>query len=495
MSNFPTPTKSAQPPKVAAHCSGSQNGHPPGPPNSFEAEQSTLGAMMLQASVIAHVQSTLTRGDFHREIHRKIFDAVCALHDNATPVDLITVVEELRRRGQLEEVSGVAYLTALLEACPSAANVPAYAATVRDLAQRRAILLAAEEARALALSPDATEAQRANAVAVLTRAVEQSAEKTEAKRFPAHNLTEILARPRLEYLIQDILLERGTGVISADYGAFKSFNALDMGLCVALGKDWHGRKVKRGCVVYVMPEGAYTTADRLKAWMIRYGLAEPPESFYIIEKPTRLSEEAVCAALIAELRELNPALVIADTVAKCNVGRDENDSGAMGLFTDGMERISRELETFVLGIHHNNRNGQFRGSNSLPANVDAHIVLEKSAGRVVTFKCDRVKGAPFEPFSLIGRVVELPDNDEYGRPLTSLVFEPTDAAAMPKADETRDKVLEVLRRAPNGGYKAKEWQEAVETQTGCKSSRFYDHRDSLVEAERVKKDGVIYRVV
>lgn len=310
-------------------------------------------------------------------------------------------------------------------------------------------------------------------------------------RFPRLKLREIFERPRLEYLIDGIFIERGTGVLTNDYGGYKSFLALGMGLSVATGKAWAGRAVKRGAVVYVTPEGAYTLKDRVQAWLIRHGLSELPENFEVIEMPVQIGTAGDCLALLDELRELDPALVILDTVAKCNVGSDENDATAMGRFTHGMELLSRELGAFVLAIHHNNKEGKARGSNSLPANVDASIVVKKSPDRVVSVECDRVKGAPFETFALVGRVVELPDADEHGRPLTSLVFEPTDAPtpALPVTDSTRDKVLAVLQAAPDG-LTATQWQRATE----LSSSRFYDYREQLQTAGKVTQNGRIYKV-
>ncbi len=310
-------------------------------------------------------------------------------------------------------------------------------------------------------------------------------------RFPRSKLREIFERPRLEELIEGFFIEVGTGVLTNDYGGFKSFIALDMGLSVATGRAWQGRAVKRGTVVYITPEGAYTIADRVKAWMIRHGIKEIPQNFELIEMPVQIGEAVQCAALIDELRELSPALVILDTVAKCNIGRDENDAAAMGLFTHSMEKIARDLGAFVLAIHHNNKEGKARGSNSLPANVDASIVLKRAPNRIVSFECDRVKGAPFEPFSLIGRVVELPDADKHGKPRTSLVFEPTDAPTetMPKADQTREQVFDVLKNKPEG-LTATNWQKA----TGISESRFYDHRDALLKAGRITQTGRVYKV-
>lgn len=114
-------------------------------PQALEAEQSTLGAMLMERDAIARSVELLAADDFYRELHRKICAAILTLFDKGEPVDLITVVEELRRRNQLEEVGGVAYLTALIEACPSAANVESYARVVVEKSVLRQLLSASDQ--------------------------------------------------------------------------------------------------------------------------------------------------------------------------------------------------------------------------------------------------------------------------------------------------------------------------------------------------------------
>jgi replicative DNA helicase len=113
-------------------------------PQSLEAEQSTLGAMLLERDAVARAVELLGRDDFYRENHRLIFNAVTSLFDRGEPVDLITVVEDLRRRGQLEKAGGAAYITALIEACPSAANVESYARVVSEKSLLRQLVSASE---------------------------------------------------------------------------------------------------------------------------------------------------------------------------------------------------------------------------------------------------------------------------------------------------------------------------------------------------------------
>ena len=315
--------------------------------------------------------------------------------------------------------------------------------------------------------------------------------------FPISNLFEIFERPRALWLIQGMLLDMGYSAITGDYGTFKSFIALDMGLCIATGIAWQGREVKQGTVVYVVAEGAYTTADRAKAWLIRHQLLVP-QNFHVIEMPVRIGEALVCARFIEAIRALEPSFIVLDTLAKCNVGKDENSAADMGLFTDGMEKCARELKAQVMTIHHNNKQGGSRGSNSLPSNVDTHITLKASAGYVVTIECEKQKGAPFERFALMGHVVDLGELDEYGTPVTSLVFAPTGStpeaqavtSAIGKAEKTRAQILKILQTI-EGGTTNQKWMDACSHLAQRRS--FISHRDSLEVEEKVHRTGKIWR--
>jgi hypothetical protein len=310
------------------------------------------------------------------------------------------------------------------------------------------------------------------------------------KLFPVSSLKEIFARPRPDWLVRGLLIEQGYSALTGGYGTFKSFIALDMGLCIATGKAWQGREVKQGAVVYVVAEGNYTTPDRAKAWLIRHQLPIP-ENFHVLEMPVQIGDPVICARFIEEISELNPLFIVLDTLAKCNVGKDENSSTDMGLFTDGMEKCSRELKAQVMAIHHNNKQGGSRGSNSLPSNVDTHITIKATAGRVATIECEKQKVAPFEAFSLVGRVVDLGEVDEHGDPVTSLIFEPTDKPATASPATITDNERRCLELLPASGATSAQWLILAD-EKGIGRSTFYYCRDALVLKGRVQKDGEVY---
>ena len=113
------------------------------PPQSVDAEESVLGAILLDNTAIDRVVGTLQADDFYRETHRKIFRAMQVLADKSEPADLVTLGDLLRSRGELADVGGVAYLAELTERVPTAANVAYYARMVRDKAVLRNLIATA----------------------------------------------------------------------------------------------------------------------------------------------------------------------------------------------------------------------------------------------------------------------------------------------------------------------------------------------------------------
>jgi len=110
------------------------------PPQNLDAEESVLGAILLDNTAIDRVTGVLQPDDFYRENHRKIYRAMQALADRSEPADLVTLGEQLRSRGELADVGGAAYLAELAERVPTAANVAHYARMVRDKAVLRNLI-------------------------------------------------------------------------------------------------------------------------------------------------------------------------------------------------------------------------------------------------------------------------------------------------------------------------------------------------------------------
>jgi len=115
------------------------------PPQSLEAEESVLGAVMLDNTVVDRVVEMLRPEDFYRGAHRKLFRAMVELNGRSEPIDLITLSETLKARGDLAEVGGGAYLAELTERVPTAANAVHYAKIVRERSILRGLIEASTE--------------------------------------------------------------------------------------------------------------------------------------------------------------------------------------------------------------------------------------------------------------------------------------------------------------------------------------------------------------
>ncbi len=102
------------------------------PPQSLEAEQACLGAMLLDEEAVVGVMELIDEACFYKDEHKKIFKAIIDLFNNRKPVDVVTVSEELKKRAQLQEVGGALYLTQLTESVPTSASAKFYARIVKE---------------------------------------------------------------------------------------------------------------------------------------------------------------------------------------------------------------------------------------------------------------------------------------------------------------------------------------------------------------------------
>ena len=115
------------------------NLEPKVPPYDLNAEKSVLGALLL--SNYAFYEVSLSAEDFYKAAHQKIFTAIQSLLDKGEPVDFTTIYHHFFQNGGLESVGGGVYLSQLLDAVPTAANIRSYAKIVKDMSIRRQILI------------------------------------------------------------------------------------------------------------------------------------------------------------------------------------------------------------------------------------------------------------------------------------------------------------------------------------------------------------------
>ncbi|CCD29668.1 Replicative DNA helicase [Candidatus Glomeribacter gigasporarum BEG34] len=130
------------------------------PPHSIEAEQSVLGGLLLDNSAWDRIADFLQESAFYRYDHRLIFQHIGKLIAASRPADVITVFESLSSSGKASEAGDLAYLNALAQNTPGAANIRRYAEIVRDRAVLRKLVTVADEIAGDALNPQGREVRQ-----------------------------------------------------------------------------------------------------------------------------------------------------------------------------------------------------------------------------------------------------------------------------------------------------------------------------------------------
>jgi replicative DNA helicase len=130
------------------------------PPHSVEAEQSVLGGLLLENEALDKIADILSSNDFYRHDHRLIFQHISKLIEHNKPADIVTVAESLESTAELSGVGGLAYLGALAQNTPTAANIRRYAEIVRERAVMRKLVEVGSGIAESAFSPQGRDAQQ-----------------------------------------------------------------------------------------------------------------------------------------------------------------------------------------------------------------------------------------------------------------------------------------------------------------------------------------------
>lgn len=144
-----------QQPPIQSRETRANNAQAKVPPHSLEAEQSVLGALMLDHRAWDHIADRISTDDFYRNEHRAIFDAIIKLVSRAQPFDVLTIAETLKTDQKLTLLpSGEAYLYELAQNTPSAANITAYADIVRERSILRQLIAVGTDVADSVFNPD-----------------------------------------------------------------------------------------------------------------------------------------------------------------------------------------------------------------------------------------------------------------------------------------------------------------------------------------------------
>jgi hypothetical protein len=288
-------------------------------------------------------------------------------------------------------------------------------------------------------------------------------------RFNLKRFDEIRVSTTRNYLIKGLLPRSGLAVIWGPPKCGKSFVAFDAAMHIAIGREYSGRRVQRGVIVYCALEGGGGFAARVEAWRKSKLNDDDPRGipFSLLDVPLDLITE--CDELVASIRAqvAQPSVVFIDTLNRALVG-DENSSADMGKLVKAATAIIAAFGCLVVLIHHCGVAGNRpHGHTSLTGAVDAQIAVTRNKDGVITVTIEYMKDSETgAPFACKLERVELGE-DEDGDQMTSCVVLPEELPAAKAKDKgpkltgsnklAYDTLMEVLAGQRSGS--AIRWRE------------------------------------
>lgn len=356
------------------------------PPHSNEAEISVLGAMMLDRTAISRAIEIIEPDCFYRDSHRKIFEAILALFERGTPVDIITLQEELRRRGLLEYVGGTYYLTEINAQTPSAAAIEHHARIVQERYLKRRLIYTAGSIMNSCYD-DTTDA-----LEEIDKAESEIFEIAEKRMRKSYQGMKKLARETYEIIAT--LVDRGvehgvsgvpTGIVKLDemLGGFQKSDLIIIAARPSMGKTALAMSIARNAAIeYNAPIAFFSiemaavqlvmrllsAESRINAHFIRTGrlnnddmrkvvksigvLAEAP--IYIDDSPSLSMMElrAKCRRLKSEH---NISMVFVDYLQLMHAPKAESREREISIISRSLKQLAKELDIPVIALAQLNR--------------------------------------------------------------------------------------------------------------------------------------------
>lgn len=263
-------------------------------------------------------------------------------------------------------------------------------------------------------------------------------------RFHIFGADEFSDGPDRQYLIDGVAPDADIVMITGASGAAKTFFSIDMVASIALNKQWRGRNVQQGRVIYIAAEGADGVRKRLKAYK-KYHNVKFDNSFGVItDAPDLRNVEDINILADSINRNGGARVVVLDTLAQTTPGANENSSEDMGKVMSHCKSLRKATGALIILIHHTGKDETrgARGWSGMKAAMDAEIEIKRINGKriaTITKQKDGEEGAVFA-FTLEPVYWE----DSEGNTISSCVV---------KYDET-------LQR-PKGPKLAGKWQQAV----------------------------------
>lgn len=381
-------------------------------PHSLEAERAVLGCILLEQGGLALATERLASGDFYKDGHRRIFDAMCAVAGAGDVVDLLTVSEALKNADALDAIGGPAYLAQLCDEGTTLTQMQSYVAIVRDKAGLRELIRLGTDLVGRAYENGHGPAELFALAQIQLEAAARYAVPSGRAQVPV-TLACLAAAPPTEpkWLVDGLILEAANGWIGAGAKVGKSYLALDLLLACCLGESWLDHfAIARPLTVALVEEedSAWRVYRRASALCAGRGTAMPDRFHVHIRTGLQLDSRATLDPFLRWLEAKHVDLVVWDVFNKLHT-KDEKRPDQMLPILKRVDRIRDELGCANLIAHHSRKPGaggpdlasggqKLRGPSEFWGWAENSLYLSPLKGKGAVLVEPESKDAIIEPF-------------------------------------------------------------------------------------------------
>ena len=322
--------------------------------------------------------------------------------------------------------------------------------------------------------------------------IEGERTKTRRPRFKLVPFDQITLGTEPRYLVHGLVPRVGLSVIWGPPKSCKTFFAFDIGMHVALGWEYRGRRVQQGPVVYCALEGKSGVEKRCEAFRLRF-LSEQVEDvpMHLITQQLDLVHDVreFLAAIRDALPDVAPVAVVLDTLNRSLRGSENSDQD-MSAYVRAADAIREAFDCAVLIVHHSGIEGSRpRGHTSLTGAADAQIAIKRDGAGNVIATIEWLKDGP-EGDKIVSALETVEVGvDAEGAPINSGVIVPSEASLIPdeargpKLTANQQSMLNILDDAGAVGLTMEEWNDIARAE-GLGVRR----RTTLMDLRKALKD-------
>ncbi len=360
------------------------------PPHAKDAEIAVLGAMMLDRQAVAKVVEILEPECFYHESHKILFTVMLGMFERGVPVDMVTLTDEIKSRGLMEQIGGVFYITEINSRTPSSANVEYHARIVLEKHLKRSLIQTANKILEDSYdeSTDALEEiDRAEAqiFAIAEKRLKKSYMSMKKLAFEAYELIQ-----KLSERDHDGLTGVPSGLIELDNmtGGFQNSDLIIIAARPSMGKTALALSMARNtAVVYKQPVAFFSiemaaiqlvirllsAEAKIDQQKIRTGKIAADDNRRIIEALGKLSDAPIViddspVLTVMELRakcrrlkaEHDIKLVVVDYLQLIQSPKAESREREISMISQSLKQIAKELNIPVIALAQLNRSVEAR---------------------------------------------------------------------------------------------------------------------------------------